>query len=210
MANLTLSITPVSQKDGYSCGFCAMKAVYRHYNLDTSRLRARLGTDNQPIPYGLPCRDEIEALLDMLGVEARGTLPFDMMAVLAQDGFKIKTYTDLGGFFPRFRKSLEAGHPALALIDDFSHWVVLSGIDDDRIIVTDSLENKPYGLKKKKLKNRACGIILIKDRDPERTSDAGAYAKASTFCLDMLKQRIPDPMDIMEDAWETVKSYIPF
>jgi hypothetical protein len=204
MKNRILDIKPVSQKDGYSCGFCAMKAVYRHYNLDTRRLRARLGTDNQPIPYGLPCQVEVEAWLDEIDIDARGTLPFDMMAVLHQDGFELETCADSDHLSSELRRSVRKGHPGLALVEDFSHWIVLGGIEDDDIWVVDSMENDPYLLDL----DRFNGAILIRDYRPEQANDDFAlpYAHAARFLLEMCRNRMGSTLpNLAGKAWDAVR-----
>ena len=157
-----LDITPVRQMDGNSCGFCAMGAVYNYYGVDKSGLRGYLGTDAKFIPYNLPYKEKIEELITarIPGFKhTNGTLPQDMMAVLFKDGFKTTTSVK----FDRnaIGENIEGGHPVLALIGDFGHWIVISGIDDRGVWITDSLSDKVYHETDYTFKETLNGLIFV-------------------------------------------------
>ncbi len=191
-----LDIRPVRQDDGYSCGLCAMQAVYGHYGLETSDLAVYLGTGNIPLPYIMPYREEIEwAIRSVLpeSADLRGTLPQDMMAVLRMDGF---TTSAMAGFDrDAVRSNISAGHPVLALVR-WCHWIVISGIDDSGVWIADSMGGgKVYHLTDEEFRDILTGLILLRrSRFARRKSFsemsamdfAWEYARATQHCAEML------------------------
>ncbi len=191
-----LEIRPVRQDDGYSCGLCAMQAIYDHYALDSSDLATYLGTGNIPLPYIMPFRDEIEsAILSVLPefADFRGTLPQDIMAVLRKDGF---TTSAVAGFDRNaVRSNISAGHPVLALVR-WCHWIVISGIDDRGVWIADSMGGgKVYHRSDEEFRNIITGLIILRrSRSARRKSFsemstmdfAWEYARATQHCAEML------------------------
>jgi len=70
---VNLRLKTFEQTENHTCGLCACSSLYRFYGFDlrSARLRARLGVDNL----------------------VKGTLPFDLFAVLHGDGFDLEWYT---------------------------------------------------------------------------------------------------------------------
>ena len=191
MKEVTLKgIRCVRQRDGHGCGYCAAAAVYRYYGMDTRRLRLRqrLGTDRQSVPFFIPCRDRIAALMQGLGLDTRGTLCPDVFAVLSADGFDTAYGAGAyGGYRKALRRHLLAGSPALALVDGMAHWIVLAGMDDSGILILDSSgycdpsgENRlRYRLTHGEFGRLCCGVILTKlgRRSRVRGMTCGGYAR---------------------------------
>ncbi|MGD9791780.1 MAG: hypothetical protein AB7Q00_14915 [Phycisphaerales bacterium] len=123
--------TPERQTEGHTCGFHALSSIYRAYGLDPGamRLRFRLGTDRRATN---------------LDSESLGTIHPDILRVLDQDGFDATTLVAIGdGSAEQIRDHLKSGHPVLALIrvSDL-HWIVLTAIDGDDVVVCDSLRSE--------------------------------------------------------------------
>ena len=191
-----LDISPIHQNDGFSCGLCAMQAVYGHYNLDTSDLATYLGTGNIPLPYIMPYREEVASvILSVLPefADLRGTLPQDMMAVLRKDGF---TTSAVAGFDRNaLRRNLADGHPALALVN-WAHWLVVSGIDNRGVWIADSMGGgRVYHKTDGEFRNILTGLVLLRrSRFARRrnfsemsTMDfAWEYVRATQLCAEML------------------------
>ncbi len=191
-----LEIRPVRQNDGYSCGLCAMQAVYDHYGLDLSDLATYLGTGNIPLPYIMPYREEVASvILSVLPdfADLRGTLPQDIMAVLRKDGF---TTSAVAGFDrDAVRSNISAGHPALAFVR-WSHWVVLSGIDNSGVWIADSMGGgRVYHRTDEEFRDILTGLIILrrsrfarrKSFSEMSTMDfAWEYVRATKHCAEML------------------------
>jgi hypothetical protein len=119
------------QTEGHTCGLHALSALYRAHGLDGAalRLRERLGVD---VP-GVPAQPG-----------TTGTLPPDLLRVLAQDGFRADI---LGPADPDFAATLDAHLSshfyALALIkrreNGHLHWVVFTQFENGTVEVADSL-----------------------------------------------------------------------
>ncbi len=140
-----LKLTHTKQYDGYTCGFCACSAVYRHYkmNIRTWELRKRLGVDNV-VPPILPVRFREWANATFDG--ARGTLPFDVFATLHRHGFDTEwTTAPYAKVRVDLHKHLLKGHPALAIWGHkLEHWIAVEGIDDNGVWVVDSAEGYSF------------------------------------------------------------------
>jgi ABC-type bacteriocin/lantibiotic exporter with double-glycine peptidase domain len=148
----------VKQKDDRSCGLCSVSSVYKFHQLSPERygLRERLGIDNNALPLG--------------GLDTRGMLPMDMLSVLHEDGFDAEWIAgSYESYSEDLRRHLKAGHPALALVDVFAHWVVIVGIDDDGISIADSSgylaprgkNRHRYEITQECASDRISGVILV-------------------------------------------------
>ncbi len=208
MKPVMLKMRSVRQYDGHGCGYCACASVYRYYGLDTRRLRLRqrLGTDSQSVPFVLPFRSQIEALMDRLGLDTRGTLCPDVYAVLSADKFSVASAT---GIYPDYRSSLRrhllSGHPVLALVDGMAHWIVVAGMDDDCVTVLDSSgycdplgeDRLRYRLTHEEFGALTCGVVFVRrGKRAHRWSMtaldfAGAYARGLEFSLRCLRRAVP-------------------
>lgn len=186
MKAVTLKMRVTPQNDAWGCGYCAMACVYRYYGMDPRRLRLRerLGTDRQNLPYLLPFRDKVEALMDRLGLDTRGTLCPDVFAVLAADGFDvIGAPRDYAAWL---RRHLRLGRPALALVHGLSHWVVVAGVDAEGVLVLDSSgyadptgnNRLRYRLKHELFASVHDGMVLVRRRRWAREMAATDYARA--------------------------------
>lgn len=148
------AMKPVRQTEGHTCGFCALSAVYVAYGLDPEamRLRFRLGTD-KPVTW--------------LDKSTIGTLPQDIDRVLDQDGFDAE-HVDTSSPKDRtaIREHLSGGNVALALVRvNELHWLILSGIDGEDVVICDSLRDKTYKQPLGKyLDDRVLRLVLIKPK----------------------------------------------
>ena len=204
---LLKGIRCVRQNDGHGCGYCACAAVYRHYGLDTRRLRLRqrLGTDSQALPFFIPFRDMLAALMDRMGLDTTGTLCPDVFAVLHGDGFDSAYAAGVyGGYRSSLRRHLLSGHPALALASGMAHWIVVAGIDDDCVTVLDSSgycdslgEGRlRYRLPHEQFGDCACGVIFVRRRQRSSSREptggyAREYARGAAFALACLHRAVP-------------------
>ena len=141
-------------KEPYSiaCGYCAMKAVYiffgleKNENTEKADLWDRLGVDKIPIPaFNFPLRDKIyKYVKSLLPKDTEGALPMDMCEVIWEDGFDYETTTNCEEFIAVLPLYIEMGYPALVLRtlgNPLAHWVVVSGITEDKICIADSLDS---------------------------------------------------------------------
>jgi len=197
---LKLPIRAVPQSDDCGCGYFALSAVYRYYGLSPRalHLRALLGTDHAT-PYGLP--DGIRRQIAARFPRMKGTLPHDIFAVLYRHGFQTRIApAEYAAFRRSLRLNLLHGHPALALVDGVTHWVVVSGIDPDGVWIVDSCEyddenevcRHVYRLSDAEYQDRRTGEILISRRKsagerPMTDADfAREYLRATRFCAQAL------------------------
>lgn len=205
---LLKGIRSVRQYDGHGCGFCACASVYRYYGLDTRRLRLRqrLGTDSQSLPFILPFRGKIETLMDSMGLDTRGTLCPDVFAVLSADDFSVASAT---GIYPGYRSSLRrhlaSGHPALALVAGMAHWIVIAGMDDSGVTVLDSSgycdplgeDRLRFRLTHEEFEVLVCGVVFVKRGQRSRVLEMAngdyvrEYARGTAFFLACLQRAVP-------------------
>jgi len=189
-----LPLEPHEQKDGHSCGLCAMKAIYDFYKLDHSLLAPFLGTHEVALPYDMPMREEIMAKI----VErfprfelSNGTLPHDMMAVLEMDGFTLANTTTT--FNPvALKKHIASGHPVLCLSYYLSHWNIISGYKEGTFTFVDSLAGIHDELNAS-VEEIVCGYFYIKRKAKSRQLNkmsqwdyTRVYTAATHFSLKIL------------------------
>jgi hypothetical protein len=185
-ASVNLDLDVEQQPDNHSCGFHACSSIYRYYGLDPRRLRlrSRMGVDKFP----------------------KGSLPFDVFAVLFGDGFEMAWGT--GPFDPglkTLRAHLRKGRPALALFGKtLEHWIAVAGYEKDCIRVADSSYGYAFRNSGCKGRNKELipyekfaahvhGILLLHRRKNAKTRDMGKadfafqYLKAVAFSAGSLK-----------------------
>ncbi len=129
-------ILPEKQTEGHTCGWHCLRSIYTSYHLKTEEyaLRERLGVDKKAVPFF---------------ASTKGTVHPDILRVLDQDGFQFE-HLDLGkqGHLNRLHDHFKTGHYALVLIrlnqSNALHWVVLSGVEEGKYHVVDSLQKDPY------------------------------------------------------------------
>lgn len=181
----------VKQTEDHTCGFCAMSAVYKYYQLSPteSYLRERLGVDNTILPIK---HRTLPRKLEKVLSETRGTLPPDLFSVLYEDGFDVDWRCNS---FETYRadlyRHLKAGHPALALVDVVKHWVVINGIDNDGISIVDSSgylsppgnPRHRYEITHEHAAERFSGVILV-------SRGARTSAREMMTTLDYARQHI--------------------
>lgn len=137
--------------DSIACGYCAMKAVYIFFGLEKNKktddadLWGRLGVDKQPVPpFDFPLKDKIDKYMKtVFSDKLIGALPMDICEVLWEDGFDYETTTNYEEFIGVMPIYLDMGYPALVLTtlgNPLAHWVVVSGITEDKICVVNSLD----------------------------------------------------------------------
>lgn len=124
---------PEQQTEPHTCGFHSISAIYKAYGLDpeVARLRFRLGTD---MPTNLLVQDA-----------TTGTIHPDILRVLGQDGFETEVVLPGDTLADRLKAHLRSGHPALILTKVSTwHWVVAATLEDDDVVICDSLEPDLY------------------------------------------------------------------
>ena len=129
-------IEPDPQLEQHACGYNAISAIYRSYGIDPDerRLRQRLGGDQTAWSYDS---------------STIGCIHPDIYRVLAQDGFKLLTPNASNPDAVRtLVDHLAKRHYALALIrrrqNGNLHWVVLTGFQQGKLQVCDSLAPAIY------------------------------------------------------------------
>lgn len=166
---------PQEQVEPHTCGLHSLSTIYLAYGLDPEamNLRFRLGIDK-------PATN--------LDDTSRGLIHPDMLRVLNQDGFQ---FTLLDPQSSNVKDALfahlDTGHPALALTQPAGlHWLVLSGREDESIVVCDSLAPERYRRDADGyLAPELYSLILVK---PRETGDAVSSTDAHKQGLaEMLK-----------------------
>jgi len=184
----TLGIKPDPQTTGYTCGFHAMRALYRHLRIPAGGLRARLGTDYRPWPP-FPGRDALEATLDRAGwfKATTGTLPMDILAVLHEDGLVTAETAELGEFRRGLSATLADNLPGIALVDGVSHWLLVDGLGRGKYHIVDSCVATPYALPEDGFRARFTAGILLTNmtgpRDMGPLDYADCYRRGLALCL---------------------------
>ncbi|MFA6293233.1 MAG: hypothetical protein WC637_15715 [Victivallales bacterium] len=140
--NPCLNIMPVYQGGEPICGICACSAIYRYLKVPVQNFRERLGADRLVVPkFQFPLKDAISDCL-----KGTGTWAASVCEVLWEDGFDYETTADFEEFVGMIPILLDMGYPSLVVVEGLSHWVVVSGIDDDIICIVDSRypKKKPF------------------------------------------------------------------
>lgn len=120
-------ITYRKQTEDHTCGLCVAWMVCKYFGLPTRALRDMLGVDFT-LPVFIPGRASIETRFTKRLASKKGTWPIDLTLALRHLGLKT---TRLGIRKQTQAKQLETylpETPVIALVDDWSHWVVLHGI----------------------------------------------------------------------------------
>lgn len=158
-------IYPEKQTEGHTCGLHSMRSIYKSYHLpvENFNLRNRIGVDKSAVPFK---------------GSTRGSIQPDLLRVLDQDGFAyeiidIKKESVEKALIGHFNK----GHYALTLIkrkqNGNLHWVVLSGLENEKYIVVDSLFPEKYTEGKQFLRKNIIGVILVEPRDSSKAEGKG-------------------------------------
>jgi hypothetical protein len=192
----SLGIKPDPQTTGHTCGFHAMRALYRYLRMPTRGLRIRLGTDHHPFPP-FPGRDAIESMLDRAGLDILiGTLPMDILAVLHEDGFEVETTDDLRTFRQGLTVSLRNNLPGIALVDGIAHWLLVDGKTSGKFNLVASCRSNPYSLTEARFRARfTAGIVLTDLRHPRNMgvlNYAACYRRGVAMCLKCVTPDITD------------------
>lgn len=141
-AKFKLNIQAEPQVDGHTCGYRSASSVYKYYGLSPKEMELRiyLGTDHL-LPYTVPCRDQIEEWMGGVDHGLSGTSPMDMFATLWWDGFDLQVAkTNKERYTNELREHLSLGHPALCLMHNIFHWVVINGYDETGFWIVDSIK----------------------------------------------------------------------
>jgi hypothetical protein len=191
-----------------------MSSVYKFYGLDPKRLQLRecLGTDHS-LPCNFPGREAIQKRLPTLHNIANGTQPPDVFAVLYWFGFDTEARSSS---YSRYRHALyehlSSGHPALALIYNFQHWVVVSGMDEKGVWITDSNWKRVFHMSHTHFAEVEDGIIMVRrERDAPirkitKMDFAREYARGATFSAGVIRKNIPRATNLLyKQTAETVK-----
>lgn len=171
-----------------ACGYCAMKAVYIYFKLeknektDKAELWDRLGVDKPQLPaFNFPFRDKIYKYVDsILSDDLKGALPMDVCEVLWEDGFDYETTTDYEQFIGVLPLYIKMGYPALVLRtlgNPLAHWVVVSGITEDKVCIVDSLKpsDEPVWMGIDGFQEIFNCAIMITDKSPSRNPGVKDY-----------------------------------
>lgn len=156
---LPMPLVPERQIEAHTCGWHAIRSIYRAYGIDpdVQRLRFRLGTD-KPFTNFVP--------------DSTGTIHPDILRVMGQDRFEIEMVNPSSATAAeQIRAHLALGHVALTLIDAPGlHWIVLErsserGQRQDTAMVCDSLSDTNYPASVTELcTHRAVSVLLVKPR----------------------------------------------
>jgi len=118
------------QVEPHTCRFHAVSSIYLASGLDAeaAKLRFRFGTDKPGTNFDS---------------ESVGTIRPDILRVVRQDGSDATTHLLMNDDTARaIREHLRSGDPVLAMIRVTGlHWIFLTGIDGDDVIVCDSLKD---------------------------------------------------------------------
>lgn len=139
---LWLDIKPVYQGGEPICGVCACSAVYKFFKISTLGLQERLGVDRAVIPqFQFPLKAAVSGYL-----KGTGTWAPSVCEVIWEDGFNYEATADFDEFMGMMPMLLEMGYPALVVVEGLTHWIVVSGIDSDKICIVDSRypKKKPF------------------------------------------------------------------
>ena len=152
---LPSAIRPEEQTEPHTCGFHALSSLYHAYGLDPQamNLRFRLGVDKRATH---------------VATDSFGTIHPDVLRVLTQDGFEGECLDPRASATrDELRNHLESGHFAIALTKVSTyHWLVLCGLDGERVAICDSLQPDLYHRPLDAyLSESVYTVILIKSRD---------------------------------------------
>lgn len=175
VSELRLDIKPIYQGGEPTCGICACSAVYRFFKIPTCGLKKRLGADQPIIPqFQFPLRDMISDYL-----KNTGTWASSVCEVIWEDGFDYETTADFNEFMGMMPMLLDLGYPALVVVEGLSHWIVVAGIDDDRICIVDSRypKKKPFWKPIQTFQNSFNCAIMITGHGISRKSGARDYTR---------------------------------
>jgi len=129
-------VAPEAQLEDNTCGLYTLRAIYRSYSLDpdVENLRNRLGLDVPANP---------------MDSRSTGTLQFDLLRVLVEDGFEYSLINPTGESASKdLLRHVGIGQMAAVLIrrreSGNLHWVAVAGARGRTLKVVDSLETEPY------------------------------------------------------------------
>ncbi len=166
-------IYPENQIQGHTCGWHAIRSIYRSYGLkiEDYDLRLRLGVDKKSVPFL---------------TSTKGTIHPDVLRVLDQDGFSYSSINirQTSGL-QKFHQHFESGHYALGLINrkqnNALHWIVLSGTDNYKYTVVDSLYPQEYKEDLKFLSENVQTVLLISPLDSGKEAGKGKSHRKGLF-----------------------------
>lgn len=162
-------VVPEKQTEGHTCGWHSVRSIYHSYGLvlEDYNLRERLGVDRKSVPFF---------------TSSKGTVHPDILRVLDQDGFSYEhvAINDLEQLH-KLHLHLEHGFSALVLINrrqnDALHWVVFSGMAENRYTIADSLEENLYFEDLLFLAGNVRTVLLVKPRADDAIGKGKSHRK---------------------------------
>ncbi len=136
-----LSVAPIEQKDEYSCGACALRALYRFHKIRGAKwwIEQQLGVHESTPLLPEPLRRKAEEWFEKNGWDFKGSWPPDVFALLRLDCFKATplSYEITPRLRDKFDREIAEGNPMLCLIGSVGsgseselHWLLLTGTTD--------------------------------------------------------------------------------
>lgn len=117
--NMKLKLPRIIQLTSYHCGPMCISSIGLYFK--------KL---NKP--------SEIYSILENLNLDVtRGTDTPEMKKILKQLGLKSKNHYNIT--IEKIKEIIIKGNPILATVDDWEHWVVIKGIDDNFVWIMDSV-----------------------------------------------------------------------
>lgn len=170
------------QREGHTCGYHALAAIYEAYgrNPELARLRFRLGADMTVIPgFG----------------GTKGTLHPDLLRVLAQDGFSYELLDpESAADGSELADHLGDGQPALILekrAEGGLHWVVADALQDGDLRLVDSLAENPRLVGDRDyLETQVISLILLRKRGGESEPSFWAAHREGIVEMERVRGRL--------------------
>lgn len=180
------TVQPVKQEDRYSCGYCAVKAVYDFLDIKTDTLWKRLRVDSAAPVYVPAWLDRMLSDFEIL----KGVTPFQIIPVLQEDGFVVDATTDFIRFTSQFTEGMDNGFPSLALIDNCAHWVVVSEKDQEGYHIVDSMVNGIYPLQRAEFRKKFSGGINLLERKQGNQAGTSTVSESMGMTLGLIGKMI--------------------
>ena len=131
-----LSVAPIWQEDGYSCGACALRALYRFHKIRGAKwwIERQLGVHESTPLLPERLRRKAEKWFEKWGWDFMGSWPPDVFALLRLDGFKTTplSFEITPRLRDKFDREIAKGNPMLCLTGSGIelHWLLLTGTTD--------------------------------------------------------------------------------
>jgi len=170
-----LPVKPFKQIDDSSCGLRAMQALYSYYGLNSrlGPMGARLGTSFST-PVFIPGRQMLERRFQKWGWDFKGTWPWDIFLVLAQDGFQVQPLKGRCNLdaLPVLNREIKKRYPVLLLtLYPENHYTLLCGVTRKGAWIACSLGPQFYFSPWSTFERQVTGMVAIR---PTKKVNRGA------------------------------------